>query len=802
MFRPPSSNPIEDPHTDNTGELHTPSLSSSNKDSVLVSLVRSITSTSYPPNNLPIFKFNNSQEAAIFNSKILRHYNYDINRAIHARRNTILHPGSEFRPLKELKPLLKFHIDWKKFESITSEGARYSFPSDLSYDKKTKHDDLLAALEKGNNNSARDPISAKSIEKNYTKEVNRAWMIPFQKSSIHKIIGASLIPIGIATQWTMDAFGNKIKKRRTTHDLSRPWKSGQSVNTMIDKDLMDPCLFGFCLSRLLHGIHTMRKNNPSTPIFISKIDLDAAFRRIHVFIQHALLGFTIVNNITYFLGRLPFGAADAPSKHDTPSNMAVDLSQALIDDDSWDPSTLHSPQARQIPPLIRLEDTIPFGKANPLAIQLPPKDCFTDGYIDDLISIALDTPKATSRGRHAISLALHTIFRPVNKDDPIPRDDVLSIRKLLAESRLEEQKTVLGWVIDTHSFRISLPEEKAQRWMIDINETLTKIRTKSPIKTKEWQSLLGKLNNASYIFREGRFFLSRLRYELHLSELKGMKGHSKGSTRVEKDLLLWLHLINKLQSPGRSINHTTITFPQFFSKSDASCDGLGGFTCYGIGWRFIIPLLLRKFIHINILEFLATTVTTWLAIFFLDISEGNGIKHLAQSDNTSALGWLKGQTRYDKSNHASSVLREYIGRHLAKILIDSDVSLFSQHIKGSLNDVADALSRDPEESNSTILSKIQKNWTHQLPPQGLQIIELPTVISSFIQSVLEKQIQMMELPKEDRRKYKAALENGMRSQPAATCISTSMEKAAKKKLKSSVASRTASDIISLANSSR
>jgi hypothetical protein len=158
---------------------------------------------------------------------------------------------------------------------------------------------------------------------------------------------------------------------------------------------MDPCLFGFCLSRILHGIHAMRAENKNLPIFISKIDLDSAFRRIHVFIQHALLSFTIIDNLTYFLSRLPFGASDAPSKHDTPSNITVDLGQALMDDKTWNPTQVHSPLACQIPPIICQHNTTPFGQAYPLAVDIKSKDCFTDGYVDDLISIALDKIRST-----------------------------------------------------------------------------------------------------------------------------------------------------------------------------------------------------------------------------------------------------------------------------------------------------------------------------------------------------------------------------------------------------------------------
>ena len=57
----------------------------------------------------------------------------------------------------------------------------------------------------------------------------------------------------------------------------------------------------------------------------------------------------------------------------------------------------------------------------------------------------------------AVPLAIHTLFRPLDKLDPVPRDDPLSLRKLSAESPLEERKTVLGWIVDTRLFKISFP---------------------------------------------------------------------------------------------------------------------------------------------------------------------------------------------------------------------------------------------------------------------------------------------------------------------------------------------------------
>ena len=279
-----------------------------------------------------------------------------------------------------------------------------------------------------------------------------------------------VIPIGIARQWTMDEHGNRIIKNRTAHDLSNPMASGHSWNSLVDKELLDPCLFGSCLIRVLHRIHDIRFRHPTANILLSKIDLDAAFRRLHVCFHHAVLSMTIIDDIGYFLSRLPFGSNEGPGKHDIPSNMCVELAQEIADDSTWDPATLFSPRANDIPADITLDADIQHGPAHPLGVKFDQeKDCYFDGYIDDLITVVAQILDIPDRGRNAVALALHTFYRPKNPDDPIPRDDILSLRKLLAEGGLTEIKRVLGWYIDTRRFLIKLTSDKATRWSEDLD---------------------------------------------------------------------------------------------------------------------------------------------------------------------------------------------------------------------------------------------------------------------------------------------------------------------------------------------
>ena len=113
---------------------------------------------------------------------------------------------------------------------------------------------------------------------------------------------------------------------------------------------------------------------------------------------------------------------------------------------------MHSPNENlSIPPPFENTDNTEFGIAHFLAIKFKDRDCYTDGYVDDLITLVVQTSNSIiKRARNTIALAIHILFHPQNTNDPIHWDDVLSLRKLLAEGRLlEEQKFLLGWLIGT-----------------------------------------------------------------------------------------------------------------------------------------------------------------------------------------------------------------------------------------------------------------------------------------------------------------------------------------------------------------
>jgi hypothetical protein len=83
-------------------------------------------------------------------------------------------------------------------------------------------------------------------------------------------------------QFTLDASGDIVDKERLTHDQSFKWQSGTSINSRVDKDKLQRCMYGRCLMRLLCWIVAAQRRFPNKPIVLQKIDVKSAYRRCHL----------------------------------------------------------------------------------------------------------------------------------------------------------------------------------------------------------------------------------------------------------------------------------------------------------------------------------------------------------------------------------------------------------------------------------------------------------------------------------------------------------------------------------------
>ena len=248
--------------------------------------------------------------------------------------------------------------------------------------------------------------------------------------------------------------------------------------------------YGKCLSRILHHVHFLHLSHPDKPIVVAKTDMDAAYRRVHPVWSLAVQCISIIGSLAYLLLRLPFGAAAAPAEFCVMSEAICDTANDLLHDPTWDPTATPTAYDAILPPADILPMTTPFAKALPLDVQPPdvlsPAKC--DVYIADIITVGLYLRFLTLRLLMAAAVAIYAIFRPLQTSESSIGDHPLSIRKLAGDGALAETKIILGWLLNTRLFTLSLPHDKFLAWVSEIHEMLANgFTTEAGLPTLTWR---------------------------------------------------------------------------------------------------------------------------------------------------------------------------------------------------------------------------------------------------------------------------------------------------------------------------
>ena len=128
---------------------------------------------------------------------------------------------------------------------------------------------------------------------------------------------------------------------------------------------------------------------------------------------------------------------------------------------------------------------------------------------------------------------------------------------------------------------------------------------------------------------------------------------------------------------------------------------------------------------------MASIITIHLSLTLLQIKDcTRGLRLLSFTDSSSALGWLHHST----FNPVQNPLHDEAARFLATTLISNNCSLYSQHIKGESNHIADSLSRDFHLNDSILIHKLRSAFHSQMPDH-FTIYPLPAEITSWIESL-------------------------------------------------------------------
>ena len=167
----------------------------------------------------------------------------------------------------------------------------------------------------------------------------------------------------------------------------------------------------------------------------------------------------------------------------------------------------------------------------------------------------------------------------------------------------------------------------------------------------------------------------------HLKQTK-QHGPRRPNRKTQEDFYLWSKILESVSTRGIDINNITFTMPTTTTYSNACEHGIGGYNTNGLAWRLQLPPNMIGRLLINVLEFAAAAITIYLTVE----SSTSPQKVLAYTDSSSALGWL-----YKASYSSSQPIHDKIARWLAKCLITNDSALYSQHIPGKYNVIADSL---------------------------------------------------------------------------------------------------------------
>ena len=697
------------------------------------------------------FRFEVNPEAASSNFAKLSESNFDLGKLLNPIDRCATSYGAEFKEVEELEGLLSKHPRWKDLKEKLEKGCEY-FLEDLPEEQRIQ--DLQERVERGNHKSANkhDDFLSDAM----TKEVEKGWALILPEEEAMDIPFIEIAPLGVAEHLGISEEGTYVPKLRLTHDLSFPGAfSEESINSRIDREKMEPIMFGHCLSRVVHQIVSLRKKYPSKKIFIRKEDLKSAYRRMHLEAKSALRSAVRVKmkETWYVLVslRLPFGGSSCPPDFCLMSDIICDVTNDLLLCDEWNEEEVYSTLSNFIPPDEEMDPSIPFGTADDLAVPVPVKDKGSfDVFIDDFIGVTVDIGRNKNRLKMAPGTIIQAVSNTSDDDLGVKRDHFIARDKCEAEGAIAEERICLGWILDTRRLEIRLPTHKFIAWSCDIDKLLNH----KTISHKDLLSLIGKLEHVITVIKMMGHFMNNL-YSLEEKAYKAKPHAIKISGRVKADARLHKKCL-KLAHEGISMNLLTFRKPTHLIIGDACEHGFGA--CHvesGVGYRYIIPPELRGRAHINLLEFLTQVVQIWFDAIEKRISKRSCI--LAMGDNTASMGWLR------RSNFKESIadseeiesneewaIKQEIARKAAEIILGEEACLYSQWFAGAQNVAMDSTSRDGLYLSIEAHTAMLKHYAPKQTPENLVLKQLPSEIVSWIGSLLRRmpvQTQRLVKPK-------------------------------------------------------
>jgi hypothetical protein len=212
-----------------------------------------------------------------------------------------------------------------------------------------------------------------------------------------------------------------------------------------------------------------------------------------------------------------------------------------------------------------------------------------------------------------------------------------------------------------------------------------------------------------------------------------------------EDLKLWKNTFLPSMASGMNINLITYRRPSFLCWSDACPEGLGGFDHMGHAWRFKIPEEYREAVKNknNCLEFIASIVTVWQTMIQKRSEEEECF--LSMGDNSSSVGCLP---------------LFLATRKFAEIIMNSKSCIYSQHIPGISNTIADTLSRRFDLNDDQLTKFLNLSPTPQVQ-SSYRLSPVHPEINSWMICWLQKCNEMKGTQKIQKKRKREYGEDGL-----------------------------------------
>ncbi len=191
------------------------------------------------------------------NLTVLRNYQFNLGKVLKANRDLPLGPGNEFEPPR---PPQKF---WSSSVLVTNGSHPHAGNCVAISGTRQRLEKTRLTRCSYSWQPQRHISNARITSKTHGKVFKYSYRIPVPIWCVMSIPELCTAPMIIMAQNMIDELGRIVPKDRLTHDQSWKWSSSTSVNSCVQKELLQACHYGFCIHQLVNWAVAARRKHPN-----------------------------------------------------------------------------------------------------------------------------------------------------------------------------------------------------------------------------------------------------------------------------------------------------------------------------------------------------------------------------------------------------------------------------------------------------------------------------------------------------------------------------------------------------------